>query len=300
MKKFNRAKLNEKLFIICMMALPVMGLLVFWLYVNLSSFEMAFRQTQNGVISYGFQNFKIIIERLTEGSSDLGIALKNTMLYFVSGFLVSYVFTLGLSYFLYKKIFAYKYFRFVFFLPSIISSLILVTVFRFFITVGGPFDGILKALGVTNIPEWLGDSRYATNTIVAFTIWAGFGASMLLFNAAMARIPKDVIEYAKIDGVSMTREFFQIILPLIWETIATMLVMTTVGIIGSSGPILLFTQGQYDTWTLSYWIFDKVAVNPGTTFELPAAMGFLMTLFTVPVVLVVKKVTSLFYKDVQY
>ncbi len=298
---FRSKKARKNLFIFSMLAVPVAGVLVFWLYVNLSSFEMAFRQTTaDGEIRYGLQNFRIVLERLTAPGSDLFIAIRNTAIYFVSGFIVSYVFTLALSYFLYKKIFGYKYFRFVFFIPNIVSSLILVTVYRFFIAVGGPLDELLKALGMANIPEWLGDSRYATWTIVVFTVWAGFGANMLLFNGAMARVPKELLEYAKIDGVSMTREFFQIILPLIWETLATMLVMTTVGAIGASGPILLFTQGQYDTWTLSYWIFDQVAVSGSTSYELPAALGVIMTVITVPLVLLVKKITSLFYRDIQY
>ena len=103
----------------------------------------------------------------------------------------------------------------------------------------------------------------------------------------MNRIPEEVLEAARLDGVGMLRELVQIILPMVWPTLTTLIVFTFVGIFTASGPILLFTKGQYDTVTISYWILS-VVMNPAGDARYASAVGLIFTLVALPIVLLVK------------
>ena len=75
-----------------------------------------------------------------------------------------------------------------------------------------------------------------------------------------------------------------------------MLVLQMAGIFGASGPILYFTQGKFDTTTLSYWMFTEVYGNGtfgGTgTYGAVSAAGMIFTAIGLPIILFVKWLTG--------
>lgn len=134
-------------------------------------------------------------------------------------------------------------------------------------------------------------------TILFYVFWTGFGSNIVLLTGAIHRLPTDVLEYAKLDGVKMTRELVQIIIPMIWPTLSTLLVFATAGLFTNSGPILLFTEGQYKTMTIGYFIFNEVQSN---SYEYPAAIGLVFTVIGFPLVMIVKGVLGKIFEDVEY
>lgn len=145
--------------------------------------------------------------------------------------------------------------------------------------------------------EWLTDDNLAMKTILFYVFWTGFGGNIVLLTGAIHRISPDILEYAKIDGVGMTKELFQIIIPLIWPTLSTMIVLAVAGLFTNSGPILLFTEGQYKTMTLGYFIFDQVQ---GGQYYYPSAIGLIFTAIGFPLVLIVKYLLGKITEDVEY
>ena len=221
---------------------------------------------------------------------------KNTILYFVAD-----MFKRGaaflVAYFFYKKIWGAKAFRVIFFLPSIISDIIEVTIFKSFIATYGPLYNLLKSVFGYELPALLGSAATATPTIIFYTIWAGFGTTMLIFVGVMNRIPEDVIDAGKIDGCTWTKEFTKIIIPLGWETLYTSFILGLAGIFMASGPIMLFTGGAFNTYTLSYWIFDQVKNG---TYNYPAAIGLVFTALTIPITFFSRWLMSKFSSDITY
>lgn len=184
-------------------------------------------------------------------------------------------------------------FRVLFYLPSIISGVVMVAAYRSIVDPGGPLYELVGILGGHFPSEGLlANPETATTMIVLFVIWTGFGGNMLLFGGAMSRVPIDVLEAARLEGCGPFRELVQIILPLIWPTICTMLIFTFTGIVNSSGPILLFTNGDYDTTTINFWIFLKVygqqGAGAGGEYGIVSAAGLFFTLITVPIILLVR------------
>lgn len=155
-------KINYKrgIFILAMIIVPLINFLLFYLYVNIDSILLAFRQEKGGELFFTRDNFKMMFQEFSGGiNSDKSIllALKNTMVFFSTSLLVILPLTVFVAYFIYKKIPGYKFFRVVFFLPSIISSVVLTMLFANIVGVNGPVASLMqKILGLERVPELLG------------------------------------------------------------------------------------------------------------------------------------------------
>ena len=289
-------------FILIMLAIPLLNLIVFYFCVNINSILLAFQENIGGKQSFSLYNFQRLFKEFATSGSIVTQALKNTMIFFTLGFVIITPLSLIFSYFLFKKVIGYKIFRFVFFLPSIISATVLTSLYKQLILPDGVVSQLIKMFG-GKVPllGFLATEGYALWAIVIYTLWTGFGVNIILFNGAMARVPQDVLEYALLDGVGTWRELGQIVVPMIWPTISTMLMFAVVGLFTASGPILLFTKGQYGTYTISFWIFDLVqGVNGVTNFEYASAVGLFFTLIGVPIVLGVRHFMNKFVDVVEY
>ncbi|MGN1052858.1 MAG: carbohydrate ABC transporter permease [Candidatus Scatosoma sp.] len=277
-------KRKQTTFLIVMLTVPVLHWLIFWLYVNVSSILLAF-QTKQGV--WSLNNFSTLFHEFQTGGT-IAIALKNTLRYFCNNLLIMAI-ALAISYFMYRGLKGSKAFRIIFYLPGIISSVALTTVFAEFISSAetGAYGTVMRLLGKQDeMRQFLADSSLATKTILFYCVWTGFGTNILLFTGAMRRIPVSLIESAQLDGCGMLREIFVIILPLIWPTVSTLIVLNCTSIFSASGPILLFTQGKYKTTTVGYWIFDMVYNY--NNYNIVSAAGLFFTCIGVPFILLIR------------
>ena len=289
-KKKKKVNLTSKIFVIVMLAIPTINWLVFWLGVNYTSLVIAFQDLEG---NFTFSHFEKFWADLTIGDAKLAVALKNTLIYFATSDFIVFPITICVSYFLYKKIAGYKIYRVIFYLPAIIVPFVLTYVFTKMIAANGPMGIMLDKMGAA-IPDngFLRTPTTATNTIVIYTMWVGVCAKMLLISGAMARIPIEVLESAKLDGVSVGGELIYMIVPLMWPTISTLVILSLTGLLNATGPIVLFTGGSISayslgTQTLSYWIFEKVSSVAGSehnNYGDVAAMGICFTVVLVPIV----------------
>lgn len=288
---------KQQLFIIGMLSVALINFLIFWLYVNFSSIMLAFQTPASD--GFTLVNFQNLFAEFGRKDSVITSGLVNTLKFFAVSLLVITPLSLIFSYFLYKKIRGYRIFRIIFFFPSIISVVVLTSLYSYMVATDGIITKIIMAVfNMDKAPVLMGESRYALNTIIGYCIWTGFGVNIVLFNGAMARIPYDIIEYDQLEGVGFARELFQIVVPMIWPTISTILVLGVVGLFNSSGPILFFTMGQHDTYTISYWIFEQVYIK--SVYEYASAVGIFFTIIGLPIVLVVKWLLDKVGTDIEY
>lgn len=285
-KRRRNRHVKRHLFIIGMLAIALVNFAVFWVYVNVDSILMAFQlPTRTGTV-WSFDNFARFFREVKIPEFELGLAVKNTLLLYVVGTVVGLPLSVLFAYFLFKKVPMHGTFRIIFFLPSIISAAVLVTLFKYLVAPSGPVNEILGWIAGKPVHiEWVTDEKYSMGTVLFYSLWTSFGGNIILLSAAIFRIPEDILEYAKIDGVGLSRELFHIIIPLIWPTFSTLVICNTAGLFTNMGPVLLFTEGQFKTMTLGYFIFDKVTNGQ---YNYPAAIGLLFTCVGVPLVLLVK------------
>lgn len=107
-------------------------------------------------------------------------------------------------------------FNVILFAPSILSSIVTVTMYKNFVEVAFPeIFHITSGMGLLSNPET------KMQTLIFFMIWIGFGTQLLVYSGSMNTIDSSITEAGLLDGVNSIQEFIYIILPLIYPTIVT-------------------------------------------------------------------------------
>ena len=288
-------KIKDYLFFYALLFIPLVHFLIFNVYVNINSVFLPFQAKETG--EFTLENFEFVFELFKTGG-ELRIAFKNALIYYFTGLIQSFVIALLFAYFLYKKILGYRLFQVIFMLPSIISGVIMISIYKNLLGVNGPLSILYEMLTGETMPFLLYTEETATWTIVAYGVWLGFGMNLILYCGALVKIPPEIVESAQLDGVGFFREFFAIELPLIWPTVSMLLLMSVNGIFMASGPILMFTEGMYNTMTIDFWFYKKVIME--NDYGLASAFGWLLTLGGAPLTILVFWIRRKLPPDIEY
>ena len=292
-KKWDTSKI---IFVVSLMIIPIISFLIFTVYINFNTIVMSF-QYRNAQGDYvfnenPFQNYIDFFRDVSNPYSKFPQMLENSLMYFIVNDFVIVPLSVVLCYFLYKKVFLHQVFRVIFYLPCIVSMVVMVMVYSFmFDSSFGIVDPILTKLGLEDkIPEWgwLGTRTSANSLIVGYCIWSGLGGNLILLGSAMGRIPEELVEAGKIDGIGFFRELWSITVPLIGTTLATLYMMGTTVIFTFFMQVKLISSGgpNGETFTLMLWIVEVVKADTrdlsgaATVGMLVAAVGTPMVLLT--------------------
>lgn len=139
--------------------------------------------------------------------------------------------------------------------------------------------------------------------IYVFSIWAGLSTNVIMMNSAMGRIPSDITEYARIDGVGFWREAFQIVFPLVLPTVGVYLISIITSVYSfTMHPMLIAGQRGYNNkfLTLGWYIFDTVSSGGQNSMILATTFGVGVTLILTPFVIAVRILVNKCTPDVQF
>lgn len=303
-QKKKKSKLNKLpvLFILCCVTVPVVRWLIFYVYANLSSILMAF---QDGKGALSLVNFQRFFKELQISTSDIYLAFRNTFITF-GLMVVTFPFKVMVSFFIYKKIPLAGFYRVAFFIPTIVFSVAVTLIFQRVISVDSSLSALIAEwIGLEHAPEWLADSRYANTVVLLHMLWLGFPGDLIIWGGTFARIPEDVLEAARVDGVTWWTEFTKIVVPLVWPTVALQMVLLSCGIFGASGQVFLLTGGRYGTMTLTTWMYNNLYRYSGVNFTSNAynymsAVGLFLTVIAITISLSVRKFTDKVFNEVEY
>jgi len=110
-------------------------------------------------------------------------------------------------------------FRTAFYLPNIISLVVIGFIWKFICT--RVFDQLATVTGLKFFElSWLGDPKLAVATVIFVSVWQSLGFYMVIYIAGLQSVPEDIGEAAMIDGASSFRKFFRITLPMIMPSIS--------------------------------------------------------------------------------
>lgn len=279
-------------FIISVLALPTIGFLIFFVYVNADSILMAFQKpdysTGKLVEKFTLENFAKIFNTSGSDFKEISEALRNTLLFFFADLIIVFPLSIVMSFFFFKKLTGYKVFRFIYYLPTIISSSVLVILFKYAIGPGGVLDAWRTHKGLDYYNP-MSHSPDALLMILFYNIMFGFGGNIIVIGGSMNGTNAEVLEAGRIDGCGWIRELVSLIIPMMWPTISTMLILRCAAILSASGPILAFTKGEKGTMTLSYLLYALVS-GEGKAKDLyyASAVGIMMTLVVFPLAMLIK------------
>lgn len=296
----EKKDVSRKIFVISIFVPLLVIEAVFFFGMNAEGLIMAFqKELPYGAKVFSFDNFlRIFTEGFQGASAVFKEGIINSLLFFGLSLFIMLPINVIVAYFLNKKIFGNKAFRVLLYLPNILPGIVISTIFRYITAPDG--SGVLASIFYKhgwNWPNLFGDSRYAIWALLFYSFWTGFGAGFLLYYTAMKRISPEIVESADLDGVRWYQEIIYIDVPMVWPTIAMTVLTMLPTILMSSGAVLLFTQGEYGTMTLSYWLFDQVRNRANMNYS--AAVSLFFSLVTLPLMFISKWLMDR-VPDVQY
>ena len=300
--KNNSGRKREILFICVVLFIPLLNFLIFNIYVNLDTIFLSF-QTKNingkYVFNFGdfFHNYKTMLRDFTAPNNKTLMTIANSLWFFILNDFVIDPLCVFFTYFLYRKIPGGKFFRVVFYLPHMISGVTMILLFRFmFDSSFGVVNPLLTSIGLGNVIPELGwwSTRYASMTLISlFCVWSGFGSNMLFMQSAMARIPEEVVESARLEGVGFMRELWSITIPLIGATLATLYMLGTTVIFSFFLQVKLLSGGGPlgQSGTIMLYIFGQIENNPSDMTR-PATVGIVIALIGTPLLVLTRKIVD--------
>lgn len=302
-KKRRRFLKASTIFVIVMLSYSVLHFLLMWVGVNFNSILLSFKSyNRNGTYSWlqgerFFENFEMIFTNIGKDVDNYKSMLTSSLAFFVVSCFVTLPIALFFSYFIFKKILGNGFFKVIFFLPSIIPLIILTTIYSISVGDNGPVGQLLKVFGVEPANLFL-THKSSSLMIWIFCVWAGIGYDVILLTAGMSRIPRDILESCKMDGVPSFFEFLRIVIPLTWSTI------TTLFIFGMMSVFTVFLQPWYlapkvnTTWTIGTNIY--FASKGGRALNAPAALGLFYSIIGAPIIVGTRALLNRFFGEVSY
>lgn len=265
--------------------------LVVLFYPLINTFYHSFTKwTIKETIFIGLENYKYLI---SSGTTLVELLKNNLILLIVIP--IQIFISLIIAYLLYTEIWGWKIFRILFYLPSILSVVIIGYLFRMFFAFNGPLNNILRALNLNFlVVDWFSKGSTAFVVVILALIWSQYGMAVLIFLSGMSAIEPSVLESAKIDGANWWRRFINVVLPMIIGTIEFYLVVLFISFFTAVfGFIYSITFGGpgYTTTTIEYMIYLKAfkANLLGQSSALSVILFFIVLMIIIIILMVFRK-----------
>jgi multiple sugar transport system permease protein len=121
------------------------------------------------------------------------------------------------------------FFRTVYFLPVVVSGVVVTILFQqLFAFDGGYVNGVIAALGGKAVP-WLVSPAWAMPSIALVATWKNVGLYVLLFLAGLQNVPPELYEAADVEGATRWQRWRHITLPMLNPMLVTVVVLSTIG-----------------------------------------------------------------------
>lgn len=223
---------------------------VFYIYPFFEIFRLSLHEW-NGISAVktfiGFDNF---IDLTHDGSwwKSMGNAAYITLI----ALTFQNILALGLALACHRKIRLKGFYRLVFFVPPILSEIVVGLIWRWILNSGeqagqaiGLFNYFLIKTGFGSlVHSWLSDPNTALTCIAVVHSWKGFGWGFVMFYAGLQTIDQELYEAARVDGASSWSVFWNITFPLMLPVIMVVVILTILGSMQSFVLILaMVAQG---------------------------------------------------------
>jgi len=192
-------------------------------------------------------------ERLFDNDRWL-LSLQNLAVYGVLFILACMLIGFLLAVFIDQKVRLEGALRTVFLYPYAMSFVATGLVWQWVLNPTNGLQQAMRQMGFENFSfEWIIDQDKVIYTIVLATVWQASGLVMAVMLAGLRGIDEDIWKAARMDGIPAWRVYVSIVLPMLWPTVATVLVLLFTAVVKVFDAVVAMTQG-----------------GPGTASEVPA------------------------------
>ena len=236
----------------------------------------------------GLENFRLIA-----GDDVFWQALRNNGLILLS-LPVWILGPLVLAIALQSRVPGWRVLRVAYFLPAVLSPVIVGTYFSVVLRLEGPFNDLLTAVGLGALARgWLSEPSSAMPVTIVIIIWAGFGVGVLLYLAALGNVDTSLYDAARVDGASTLRLHWHVTVPQVLSVIEFYTVVVLVSVFTVLFPyVYTLTQGGpgYSTTVLDYYVYAAAFVNG--RFGYASALGVVLLVLLLVLVGVIMRMFS--------
>lgn len=232
MKK-NKRKNRYKKHLVHLFLLPAVLLYgTFQLYPLISAALNSF-YSFNGFDRQSFIGLENFITLFTEKPHNEFFfnAISHNWIYFFVTVITQLIISLILALIIHSKIKGKEFFKSVFFLPKLLSVIVIGFLFSLILNpTRGALNSLLEGIGLEALTKpWLGDMSTALLSIIFVDSWASIGFSMLIFLAGLQAIDNEIFEAARIDGANSFTVLMKITLPMLGPALMIMTVLVFIG-----------------------------------------------------------------------
>lgn len=156
-------------------------------------------------------------------------AVGNTLVFLSIHIPLQIIVAITLAEILNQKIKLRPFFRGAFFLPVIVSGVVVSILWQQLLGFNtGIFNRMLTSIGLGRV-GWLIDPNWAMPSIAIMATWKNVGLYIVLFLVGLQTVPKAYYEAADIEGATKWQKFWHITLPMINPTIFMVVILSTIG-----------------------------------------------------------------------
>jgi multiple sugar transport system permease protein len=203
----------------------------------------------------GFDNFSRLVDDPVFRTS-----IRNNALFALS-VPIQVVVPMILAWLIHERIPGWRFFRSTFFLPAVISTVVVGLVAQVFFRLDGPLNGMLGAVGLSSLEQnWLETAETSIPSVLIVLVWANFGYNTLIYLAGMSALDPSLSEAARMDGARGPRLLFSVIAPNLKRVMELVLVTSTVTAFAFMfAYIYVITNGGpgFDTYVTEFMIYKQ-------------------------------------------
>ena len=286
-KRFRKLKFKSGLFI----APSFLGVMTFFIVPFGVIIYYSMLDNPISANYVGFANFKSVAS-----NEAFLTAVKNTAMFSAVAVPLAVVLSLILAMVLDLNIPGRTQFRTFFLSPMMVPVASIVLIWQVLFHNNGAVNDMIMKFGLDRI-DWM-KSKYSIVVIVVLFLWKNLGYNMILFMAALASIPKDILEVAKLESANPLQTFFYIKTRYLSSTILFVTIMSLISSFKIFREIyLLTTDYPYPTmYMLQHYMNNKFKK---LDYQALSAGAIMMSLVMVVIIGLLFFIEERFGKDVE-
>jgi ABC-type sugar transport system permease subunit len=216
-------------------------------------------------------------------------AIVNTLRFLLMHIPLQLVVSLFLAYLLNQKIRAGSFFRSSFFMPVIVSGVVVTILWQQLLGFdSGLINRMLIKAGMNKV-GWLINPDIAIYSIAVMATWKNVGLYVILFLVGLQTVPTQYYEAAKMEGATRWQQFYHITLPMINPTIFMVVILSTIGGFNLFIEPYIMTGGGPLNSTLSAVLYIYKQAFQYYNMGYSATLGFFYAIMIMSVVVLQKK-----------
>jgi ABC-type sugar transport system permease subunit len=216
-------------------------------------------------------------------------SIWNTLVFLIIHIPLQVISALAIAQVLNQKIKFRGFFRAAYFLPVIVSGVVVTILWQqLYGFDSGLLNRLLVSLGLGKV-GWLVDPDVAMPSIAVMATWKNVGLYIVLFLVGLQTVPPHYYEAADIEGANKWQKFFKITLPTINPTIFMVFILSTIGGFSLFIEPYILTGGGPLNSTLSAVLYIYKQGFFYYHMGYAATLGFFFAFLILAVVMIQKK-----------